>query len=134
MLLPAEGDASPYDGHDRVTGSEEYSIHAIDAPITQVDAVLREHEGSLRNIYNGFSDAGEEHGALTSKALMSFNEWMNLCECLQLIDTVFSRRNAVLCYVWSRMRVIDEARQASRIKMIHLSGVIALADAVRVSP
>ena len=95
--------------------------------------MLREHEGSLRNIYNGFADAGEEHGALTSKTLMSFNEWMSLCECLQLIDVVFSRRSAVLCFVWSRMRVVDEARGASRLKMIHLSFEDFLEAIVRMS-
>jgi len=39
----------------------------------------------------------------------------------------------VLCFVWSRMRVVDEARGASRLKMIHLSFEDFLEAIVRMS-
>lgn len=90
-----------------------------------VDTVLRRHERSLRNLYNRYASAVGGHmdglGSLASSKLVSYAEWLRMVHDLNLHDAEFTRREATFCFVWSRMRVVDEASDASRRRMVHLS-------------
>jgi hypothetical protein len=88
----------------------------------EVDAVLRRHEAALRVIYartcviNGVTTAG----GLANK-LVSYPNWKEFLRLFGLVDTDLTDRDAVLCFVWSRMRTIDEQESRSRIKWMHLA-------------
>ena len=52
---------------------------------------------------------------------MGFDEWIEMVEGLDLLDGGgFSRREAHLCFVWSRMWTVDDGKLASRVKMVNL--------------
>lgn len=52
---------------------------------------------------------------------------------LRLLSSEFTRREATLAFVWSRMRCVDESSDASRRKLVHLSFEDFLEFLVRVS-
>lgn len=100
-----------------------------------VDAVLKRHAPSLKALYSRYADARvvEQDTTLSKATLMSFEEWMKLCKDLNFIDDHFTLRHVSLCFVWSRMRVVDENDPRSRIRMIHLSFVDFLEAIVRLA-
>ena len=40
--------------------------------------------------------------------LMTINEWMILLNDLSFLDSDFTRREAILCFIWSKMTVVDD--------------------------
>lgn len=52
---------------------------------------------------------------------MDYPEWLKLCKDLRLIDAEFTRKEATLAFVWSRLSVINEANPKSRIRLTHLT-------------
>jgi len=96
----------------------------------QTDTILRKHESSISLVYaiyaeeelgNGYNALGGMDGLNSRRCLLSAEEFLQMLEDLGLFDASFSRRDATLCFVWSRMRVADEASTASRLKLVHHS-------------
>ena len=84
-----------------------------------VTAELRAHEASLRVLYQCYCKGG---GGLNTKVmstrLLDLGEWNKLVGDLGLVDSALTSRHATLAFVWSRMRVADEAR--ARLALTHL--------------
>ena len=87
--------------------------------IEPVDKVLRRHEPSLRALYGRWA-AGNTYDKARERAALSYPEWMAMCEQLELIDAVFTVRRARLVFLWSRMRVVNEASGGARLRVTHL--------------
>eukprot|EP00962_Isochrysis_galbana_P030622 scaffold9933_cov125-Isochrysis_galbana.AAC.4 len=92
----------------------------------EVSAALSRHEGSLRALFSAYagaedSDSASSVGSLGSTELLSHEELQRLCADLAVFTPTFTRREATLAFVWSRMRYVDEMDDASRTKMVHLS-------------
>ena len=80
---------------------------------------LRRHEPSLRALYGRWA-AGNTYDKARERAALSYPEWMAMCEQLELIDAVFTVRRARLVFLWSRMRVVNEASGGARLRVTHL--------------
>ena len=98
----------------------------------QTDSVLRRHEAALKAIYQAYSSNTQETELLT-KRLLDINEWRELLDDLEFIDRQFNEREARMCFVWSRMRVIREGDPKSRKKLLQLSFEDFLEAIVRVA-
>ena len=100
-----------------------------------MDAVLQRHAPSLRVLYEMYAqaDAAAAADGLATKKLLSFVEWTRLTKDLRLVSPQFTSRHATLCFVWSRMRVVDEAKASSRARMVHLTFEDFLEALVRVA-
>ena len=99
------------------------------------DIALRVHEEMLRSIFEKYSS---EDGAMGGKRaesskLLSCTEWISLGRDLSLIDDDLSVEDAKLIFSWSRMRVVDEDKAASRQKLENLSFYDFLEAIVRVA-
>ena len=78
--------------------------------------MLRRHEGSLRVMFERYSDGaapaaaggGEGGGA---EGIMSFDEWKEFCVDLGFVDAGFTLRDAASCFVRSRMQAVDECSE-----------------------
>ncbi len=89
--------------------------------IQETDAVLAQHESTLQALYDVYSDeqhATHDLAAVTN--MLGFNEWLNLCTHLQLVDEEFTIREMTNCFMWARMRVADETNIVERRKMCNL--------------
>jgi hypothetical protein len=91
-----------------------------------VSATLARHEASLRALFDAYAGADDSIsassvGRLGSASLMSHEELQCMCADLGLFTPIFTRREATLAFLWSRMRYVDEMDDASRTKMVHLS-------------
>ena len=84
--------------------------------------MLRKHEHSLRAIYDGArSIKGFKLDAGLANKIVSYSDWMEFMKRFNLIADDCTERDATLCFVWSRMRTIDEENAKSRLKMQHLA-------------
>lgn len=103
--------------------------------IQPTDQVLRKHEPSLRLLYNKYAymDATSEHDRLRDKFKMSITEWLKMISDLGLLDGEFTMRYAKLCFSWSRMKVIDEATEKSRVRLTNMTFEDFLEGIVRVA-
>jgi len=87
-----------------------------------VDAVLVEHKSSLVNVFNHFADTeGGTVGKKKERTLMSLPEWQEMVRELDLLDDVFTVRDATVIFVLSRMRCADEEAKSSVLRMHNLS-------------
>ena len=82
-----------------------------------VDAVLKKHESSLRNIFSAVCTTG---GRGEKERHMSLDEWKGLLRGIELIDVDVSERDAAMCFAWSRMCVADETTIPGRMRDSHL--------------
>ena len=90
-------------------------------------SALEAHERSLRALYAIYAADGKENEgdraaslSLETTKLMSHDEWTRFCRDMRLVDREFTPREATLCFVWSRMRVVDESCATSRRRLVHL--------------
>jgi hypothetical protein len=64
--------------------------------------------------------------------MLKADGWMRMVEAYGLVDDDFTLNQAVLCYVWSRMAIIDEVRDFSRFEslsfMDFLEAIALIAD------
>ena len=74
----------------------------------EVDRVLRRHEESLRVMFERYSD-GTPPGDT-----MCFDEWKEFCVDLGFVDAGFTLRDAISCFVRSRMQAVDECSRPNR--------------------
>jgi len=89
--------------------------------VQETDATLANYEDTLRSLYEVYSDETHAtHDLASISGMMGFNEWLNLCTHMQLIDEEFTIREMTNCFMWSRMRVADETNIAERRKMCNL--------------
>ena len=65
--------------------------------------------------------------------LLSFEEWMRMLKDLHFLDEAFQQREGTLCFVFSRMRCVDEESERGKKKIKHLSFEDFLEAMVRVS-
>jgi len=82
-----------------------------------VDAVLRQQEISLRNIFTAVCEIG---GRGEKEQHMHAEEWKVLLRWSELLSTDCSERDAVMCFAWSRMCVVDETKPRGRLRETHL--------------
>lgn len=94
---------------------------------------LEKAEPMLRAIYDFYAATGDDQDVVDerpkvkgaqiyARALnLSLEEWFSLLDDARLLDDDFTRRSAVLCFVWSQPFVTDEIKR--REKMQHLSYV-----------
>lgn len=50
--------------------------------------------------------------------MMGFDEWSELVNGVDLIDATFARREAHLCFLWSRMRAVDDGSIIARREQV----------------
>jgi hypothetical protein len=50
--------------------------------------------------------------------LLKADGWMKMMEGMELVDDDFTLNNAMLCFVWSRMSTIDEAKDFARFESL----------------
>ena len=103
--------------------------------VEAVDSVLRSHEASLRLIYEqlcALKPVTMEHGGLANK-LVGYPDYMRFLRLVNLVNADISERDGELCFVWCRMRTINEQRPKDRIKMMHIHFVDFLEALCRLS-
>lgn len=99
----------------------------------ETDGVLRKHEAALTQIYQGYSTITTSAGGILTKKLLDINEWNELMADLELVTAIFTERDARMCFVWSRMRVVKESEAKSRKKLLQLGMEDFLEAIVRVA-
>jgi len=77
-----------------------------------VDLVLKKHKAMLQAIYSRYR-LPPKGGGLRKKMLY-MDGWAMLLEDAKLIDDNFTVLEARLCYLWARMKVIDEINEYDR--------------------
>ena len=85
--------------------------------------MLQRHEASLRLVYERYAyGTGAVGNELDSRKLLGMDEWASLMGDLDWIDgACFHERDASLCFVFSRLRVVHEANTKGRAKVRRLS-------------
>jgi len=53
--------------------------------------------------------------------LVAYPDWKDMVSMLGLADSDLSVRDVSLCFLWSRMRVVDEQDPKGRLRLMHLS-------------
>ena len=102
--------------------------------IEETDTVLRRHEASLRYIFEGFARGdGELGNKMRSTSLLGYDEWARFIAMTNLVDPAFPSGVSTMCFVWARSRVVDEASETHRPKLIQLSFIDFLEALVRVA-
>ena len=71
---------------------------------------------------------------LRPRDALSYEEWMEMVEGLDLIGSSFSQRDAVFCFLWSRMWCIDDGSLHARLKMANLVSHAFLQDTQSSAP
>lgn len=92
--------------------------------VEETDAVLRKYEAPLRSLFEtyaaGDADKQDHNDVLRSMSDMGFDEYTRLIDDFRLVDDEFTQREATLCFVWSRLRVVDETLLRSRARLTQL--------------
>jgi len=89
--------------------------------IAETDEVLHRHEKSIKAIFKEYASGDGNILNKKENELMGYGEWQHFVKDLGLINADFSQREATLCFVWSRMRSIDESHPKTAIKVSNLS-------------
>ena len=81
----------------------------------QCDAVLREHEVSLRNLYVAYAkgDGNLSNKVIDSEKKLSLLEWGKLVQDLGFTEEI-GERSVVECFIRARMLVVGELTEATR--------------------
>lgn len=88
----------------------------------EVDNVLRRHEDALRMLYTRTTAlAGASISGGLANKLASISNWRAFLSQVGLVGLDCNEREATLCFVRSRMNIVDEQNDKSRIKWTHLS-------------
>ena len=83
----------------------------------QMSCALCEHEGSLRSLFEILS-ATSTDGPQCREAqkLVDLNEWLSFVRAAGLTGYDASERNAALCFVWSRVTVVDRTKRNGAVR------------------
>jgi len=85
----------------------------------ETDAALRQHEKSLRNLFEALSSSDDKN-ITTTKGLLSNAEWLSFVRAAELLSSDLSLRDATLCFAWSRMAVVDSRTRKGRDREVSL--------------
>ena len=101
----------------------------------ETNKMLLRHEASLSAIFWSYAAVNDQASLdpMSAEDAIDFSEWITLLEDLDLIDEGFTRREASLCFVWSRMRTVDDGTKRARRKLVQLWWWDFLEAMVRVS-
>lgn len=93
--------------------------------------VLARHKKSLRALFDVYADM---QGLKTvATRTMSYDDWLLLLKHLCFFDEAFQQREGVLCFVFSRLRVVDEESERGKRRLNSLSFEDFLEAVVRVA-
>ena len=92
-----------------------------------VDRVLRRHEVGLRVMFERYSEGTPPDDC------MCFDEWKDFCVDLGFVDAAFTLREAMACFVRSRMQAVDECSERGWSRTTNLGLEDFLEAVVRVS-
>ena len=84
-----------------------------------VDNALSRHKRSLRALFDVYADPADLKPR--DSKLLGFDEWMSLLKDLRFFDDAFQQREGTLCFVFSRLRCVDEESERGRRKLLQLS-------------
>ena len=107
--IAVQADRSPLCETNTFRNSQCY----LEAPSEE----LARNEPLLRAIFAGIN--GFEAADVSKRAesqVLSLDEWMALLKCWQVIGSDVTERDAVLCFAWSRMLVVDGWSGSGRMK------------------
>ena len=96
-----------------------------------VSDVLHTHRRSLRAVFEVYADFPNLKPP--DAKLLAVDDWNLLLRHLEFFDEAFQQREGVLCFVFSRLRVIDEESERGKRKLRHLSFEDFLEGLVRAS-
>lgn len=96
----------------------------------EVDVAFKRYEPALRNIFTAMCTTG---GRGEKERHMALIEWVLLCRGADLTGPDCSDRDAIMCFAWSRMCVIDELTIQGRMRDSHLPFEGFLEALVRIS-
>ena len=86
------------------------------------DSILVAHSSSLRAVFDVYASIdGKDMSSAHLAKVLSCTEWKKMLDDLGWVDTEFTLREAMLAFVWARMRVADELAAESKAKLHHLS-------------
>ena len=90
--------------------------------IEPTDKVLRAWQGTVSAVYDVYCQPfdGAVPGAAMDVNALAFVEWMEWMDHLDLYDASFTRLEASQCFLWARMRSIDDGSMRARMKTTHL--------------
>jgi len=97
--------------------NEFRSAHAY---TEEVDMVLRTFEASLRLIYESACRHGQSLEKGEHNYLVSYDAWKDIWRLYGLIDVDVSDRDVTLAFVFSRMRIVDDQNERSRVRLTYL--------------
>ena len=82
----------------------------------EISTVLLKHETSLRVLFNSISRIAKPSGSKKLGLLLGVSEWKGLVRRLELIDHDLTDRDCTLCFICSRMKVIDGGSDKGFVK------------------
>ena len=91
-----------------------------------VDLMLRPRITFLRALFDAF--VGIKKGTSSIATEMLLARWVDMLDKLHLMDDDFSRREAVLCFTWSKMLVIDELLHRDKFITLEFFGALVVAQ------
>jgi hypothetical protein len=91
--------------------------------VETTDQVLRRYEPTLRLIWaRACVLDGQSAAKGVANKMVSYESWKDLCRMFELVsDGDVTERDVTLSFIMSRMRVIDEQKDRSRIILTHLA-------------
>ena len=82
-----------------------------------VDQALMACEPSLRNVFLAICHTG---GRGEKERHMSMTEWTAFCHGTEVLGIDLSERDAMMCFAWSRMCVVDVESERGKMRETHL--------------
>ena len=87
-----------------------------------VDKALRQHESSLRLIFDRLTKLkGQNAAAGIANKMVSFEVWKEFTRLFELCDVDITERHVTLAFLWGRMKVVDEQLERTRVKLTHMT-------------
>lgn len=81
-----------------------------------VEEVLKRHEESLRSLFSAIARVGRTPATKPLGPMLTLGEWKTLCKRLMLFDIDLTDRDCNMCFVNSRMAVIDGQSERGKPK------------------
>jgi len=86
----------------------------------ECDAALHAHEASLRRLFHVLSHQDDSMKPKSLKGLLSLEEWDHFVRGAGLVGADLSRRDAIMCFSWARMAVVDSRSRIGHEKSVSL--------------
>lgn len=98
-----------------VTDPDDYRRERLYTP--EVNAVMEHNLRLLTALFKKYCVTKRD---MPRKTLMSLSEWEAFLNDCELFSADFTRREAILCFKWSKMRVIDELKRQTEHQCMQL--------------